>query len=51
MIDDDERRINFNEDWRFQRGTDCKINNVEKVDYDDSSWRTLSKKTATLNTN
>lgn len=37
----DERRISFNDDWRFQRETNGKIAGVEQPSFDDSSWRQL----------
>lgn len=34
-----ERRINFNEDWRFQRETDGSIEGVSDKNFDASEWR------------
>ena len=39
---DGERRINFNDDWRFQRETSGKIAGAENPTFDDSSWRQLN---------
>lgn len=36
-----ERRLNFNEDWRFQRETGGSMAGVQLPDYNDSSWRQL----------
>lgn len=39
---DGERRINFNDDWRFQRETSGKIAAAENPSFDDSAWRQLN---------
>ncbi|WP_239544348.1 glycoside hydrolase family 2 TIM barrel-domain containing protein [Virgibacillus halotolerans] len=39
--DDGDRSINFNEQWRFKRETDGKIEGVSDPDFDDTSWRQL----------
>ena len=37
-----ERRITFNENWRFQRETDGSITGAQNPNFDDSSWRKLN---------
>ncbi|MFX3635382.1 MAG: Ig-like domain-containing protein [Candidatus Pristimantibacillus sp.] len=37
-----ERRINFNDDWRFQRETSGSISGVQSPGFDDQSWRELN---------
>lgn len=36
VVYDGERRINFNENWRFQRETDGSIGGVQNPTFDDS---------------
>ena len=38
QLSDIKRNINFNEGWKFLNN---RIENVEKVNYDDSQWRTI----------
>ncbi|MFF2446479.1 Ig-like domain-containing protein [Neobacillus sp. NPDC058068] len=40
--DDGERRINFNEGWRFQRETNGTIAGAQNPTFDDTSWRQLN---------
>nr|WP_240160003.1 Ig-like domain-containing protein [Paenibacillus aceris] len=37
-----ERRLNFNENWRFQRETSGSLTGAQLPSYDDSAWRQLS---------
>ncbi|NOV03724.1 Ig-like domain-containing protein [Paenibacillus planticolens] len=37
-----ERRLNFNENWRFQRETSGGLTGAQLPGYDDSAWRQLS---------
>ncbi|AZU64326.1 Ig-like domain-containing protein [Neobacillus mesonae] len=39
---DGERRMNFNENWRFQRETNGSIAGAQNPGFDDSSWRQLN---------
>ncbi|MHA0856132.1 Ig-like domain-containing protein [Paenibacillus sp. CMAA1364] len=37
-----ERRINFNDDWRFQRETNGSITGAQAPSFNDSAWRQLN---------
>lgn len=37
-----ERRLQFNDNWRFQRETERRMEGVTNPNFDDSSWRRLS---------
>ena len=39
---DGERRINFNENWLFQRETNGSIGGAQNANFDDTSWRKLN---------
>ncbi|MWV44769.1 DUF4982 domain-containing protein [Paenibacillus sp. HJL G12] len=37
-----ERKVNFNDDWRFQRETGGSITGAQAPDFDDHAWRSLT---------
>lgn len=42
LVYNGERRLKFNDNWRFQRVVEDNITNVQNLNYNDSSWRQLN---------